>query len=384
MTESQLIGVVLFVIYLIDGAVWLRHGSFLFVGGNRIKSASDGLGNQHGVVATLALWPPFGRSFQVDYRPFAICRDGVLLGAYERPAIVRRPNDREEIERRLIRWEGVAGVAARDRFIVFGDGSRVGTGGELQAIQWAEQLRGLADVDDERREQAIADYLREELDCEGVEARFREVEDILAPVRWAGGLTLMTLVWAAVWTWHYGAEYTWRGTTVAVGAAVCWTIFCYWRASLKLGVGRLSDRLSNAVTMIVAPPCGVRAAEHLSRYAVQGRHPLAVAAVLLPKEEFLELARLSLADLRSPLPHHEPPAEWRGLLAGYRAALIEEIESMLQRLEIAPESLAAAPSPESELVSHYCPRCLQQTSISGECSDCPEVNLRALDGKPAA
>ena len=141
------------------------------------------------------------------------------------------------------------------------------------------------------------------------------------------------------------------------------------------------ERFTHTLTILLAPMTTMRAHDALSRPLFETFHPLVVAKVFLPKDDFHEFARRVLLDIRQPaLPvcsSTERAAHAAELYA--RTMLRQAAESFLKQSDVEADELCKPPTPADESCLAYCPRCRAQfTTASGVCADCGGLALVAF------
>lgn len=132
------------------------------------------------------------------------------------------------------------------------------------------------------------------------------------------------------------------------------------RAGAALRRRGISPPSGFLVSMIFSPPAAARAASSLARDLFQDFDPLAVAAVLLPRDELLRRVRAELHGAAC------APEDLQGFWIARSAAL----RGMLDVLKIPREALAPPPKRDPEAES-WCPVCdVEYRAGFAVCDDC--------------
>jgi len=134
--------------------------------------------------------------------------------------------------------------------------------------------------------------------------------------------------------------------------------------------GQKEGRWQQVMVLALSPFSAIRANDVLLRDLFCAFHPLAVAWVLLSKEDVRVQAERTL---RQSLFRTDKDA------ASSDAAMRRALESFLAKNGMPQEELLRPPLRESGNCRTYCPLCLAQFVLAeGECPDCGEVQLKTF------
>jgi hypothetical protein len=111
---------------------------------------------------------------------------------------------------------------------------------------------------------------------------------------------------------------------------------------------------SEALPMILSPVAAICAADTLTRSACASFDGLAVVAALAPRDDFVRLARLYYFSSREDV----------------SSAQASRLDPLIDQSLVA--AILEPPSPESDEMKGYCPRC--HTQLVRETGDCPECH----------
>ena len=207
------------------------------------------------------------------------------------------------------------------------------------------------------------------LDEAAIRARLEAHRTESQGLRWLANLLFVHLfVFAPVAAWSRGMVAIWPAllfpSLMLVGALG----FEFRRAHSRLFPDDSFERRSRLSMILLSPLAAVRAGDALSRDLLAGFHPLAVGAVLGPRDAVADDARRTLHDLAA--------REGAEGATGPASRLRRSLERMLTRAGWPPAVLARPPEPAPGGRS-FCPRCHEQYRLdAGECADCPGVALR--------
>lgn len=226
------------------------------------------------------------------------------------------------------------------------------------------------------------------LDAEAVAARVEEYRSRSGALRVLCNLLFLSMfVLAPALVRWQGLGRWWMPLLAALVLLMAATLFAYRRAHGALYPGQSAERRKRIAALLFSPPAVARAHDALARDLLAPFHPLAAAAALSPREEFLDLARRALVDARAAAPgaaagDASAAAGRGGARAGKPAApgpSVGEIEALVRRAGARPEELLAPPARPEAHARSYCPRChCQYTFAAGACADCGGLGLQPL------
>jgi hypothetical protein len=125
----------------------------------------------------------------------------------------------------------------------------------------------------------------------------------------------------------------------------------------------------------------MRAVDALSRDLLAEFHPLAAAAVLLPREEFAVLLEMGLRDALHPLPVLRDVPDERTMAAAedWRARSVRALEAFARAQGVHGTPWREVPRRSDPDHVVFCPRCSQQfTRAAPGCDRCLELPLESL------
>ena len=373
--ESLLL--VLVALYLAECLVWLRRGAVGFFNlcglrrtRWRLRQPGSTLANQHGAVTFANPLPPLGTVFFGQQPPFSISADA----AFAHTAACLNPTWRPASTARLVRFDEIKSITRDGRKVLVNEGLFLKAMSPFVARRVVKELRELREAPAVRREEIIRRTLAASFDEAAVRARAEEFHRQSATLRaLANSLFLFLYVLAPLLVWRF-AFLNVVGWLVAGLLAHTVTIaFLFRRAHGRLYPGGHEERFTPFLTMLLAPPSAIRAADVLGKPLLEDFHALAVAKALLVPKDFREFARRVLLDLRYPMfpvcPLADPLAVKTEEL--FRALLRVEAEQFVRRAGLNLEELLRPPARSEAIHTAYCPRCEEQFVTSeSTCADC--------------
>lgn len=333
------------VLYAVDCLAWVGALDLLFVRRLWGWSAVAGRG------VRLAGLLPLDLAFSAA-GPVAIpARDGLLL-----PEPTVRGADVYDPERwTLLPWENVR-PEVEESMLRVGGPHRV----RFPSRGHAEEFRDRLGLAPEERAKRL-------LDLDAAQARldaFREETQLLRVLSW-GLFVLTLLLLPAVLYLHPGPELLLAPLLAGVLAfylAVVGTAAFVGSRLRRDGLLRRSAPLS---TLLLSPVSAIRAVPALGRHLFEGSDPLAVAALLLPRDRFLARARAELHG--SAFAAERGEEGWRLHWRERRKALLR----LLDRMGIGEAEALAAPERRDSEAQSWCPFCgTEYRSPKGSCEDC--------------
>ena len=322
--------------------------------------------------------PPLGCAVIAHQWPLSLSPRGVL--AFVAQSV--NPDSLSLHTGIFFRWEDIQSVAADSRKILVNRKVFVHTDSPRYARLLAKLLQRLAKLPDSERELAVKRAVNESLNAEAVQQRFQEFRPGSHRLRHRCNLLFIVLfLLAPALVWRFGLNRVGLACLMGVIGLVVLIAMEFLQQHKRLFPGEKSDRAAPLVTMFLAPPAAIRAWDALARQLIVEFHPLAVARILCPPDEFRRFARRILLDLWHPIAPGCPfdGLEPQAVEAWFRKNLIEATEAMLRQAKLNLEELTQAPVRAEESHS-YCPRCDSQfVSERGICADCGGVPLRRFE-----
>lgn len=381
MSDRESLLLALVVLHLLEGVLWLSHGTLLFRKGLRRRfgwvQPGGTAGNRRGGFVVVSPLPPFTGIFAAKPLPLALSDGGVAAFQTE----VLPGTTTLQRSGKSIGWSALKDIQADERKLrlngdVFCEGDSV-----HQAHELAKLLRQLSAADDARRPKLIRSVIADSLDLERLEKTRKDFDQSTAFLRTASLiLTAFLLVLCPLTIWQFG----WLPALWFILPALFLQTGLITASLRKLHRGLYptadDDRFRLTLLCVLAPLVSMRAPAILSRSLLENFHPLAVAAHLLDKESFTPLARGWWHDLNHPLlPAAPADVAAAKIVASFRGLQREAVERFLTAQGLAGDGLLK-PGPRTD-PSHakVCPRCETQfTSAATQCRECGGIVLVAL------
>jgi hypothetical protein len=386
LSDTELILVVLGVIYLIESCAWLRDGNVAFVsflGRFRLRTSSPIANDRGGVVFGSPL--PFDQTLFGEPWPIAISPDGIL--SYSSTSIGIQGNRRPEPIH--LAFDDIKSVEA--------DANRIRVNGQifasLRSPASASALRqAILDVRKRvpgERAKELRKLLRATTDTSRIDQAMDKLQRATAMLRFVTGLLFGQIFFIGpflYYTYHAADDRYWILFKFLVLSGVCWLAICliYYLSHRKLYPTNVAQRRKQVLTYLVSPASALRSADLLGRDTFVLTHPLALACRLCRQVSVHELARRVWIDYRHPLPPTAPlvSAEARAVLEWYRIELGVILSEFLHSLGLDPAELLLPPSAADSGAITYCPRCQRQFVLAaGHCDDCGGMELRSFAEK---
>ncbi len=368
MSALEELYLVLAAIYLADCLVWVRTQSSVFTKRWRTYRRADGGALWGNAQAGLNLaWPlpPLGCVFVSEPLPLALAAEGVC-----------NPSTR-----RLASWEETRRVELHGRELRLGREVLASTSSARATAQLAEELWRLASLAQAERERALDALAEQRFDAATIPARLERMRPErarLLPL--ANALFVYAFVALPLVIEYVGLVPTLLWTASGLLALQAATVLTFARAQARLFPGATGENRGAWLSIALSPPGAMRSADLLSRDFLADRDPLALAAVLLPREDFERCAAERLRAARHVSPPGELAPDAARVLAAARARELRALEALLRRCGLDPERLDAPPERLGEDCLAYCPRCrAQYLHSSGTCEPCSGVALRAFE-----
>ena len=381
MSDRESLLLALVVLHLLEGVLWLSHGTLLFRRDLRRRfgwvQPGATVGNRRGGFVLVSPLPPFTGVFAAKPLPLAISAEGVAAFQTE----VLPGTTTLQRSGRSIGWAMLKDVHADERKLrlngdVFFEGDSV-----HQAHELAKLLRQLSDAGDGNRPALIRAFVEERLDPKALRKTLADFDQSTSFLRTASlVLTVFFLILCPLTVWRFG----WM--------PALWFILPVLLLQTALITAKLrkvhrglypkadEDRFRLTLLCLLAPLVAMRAPAILSRSLLEGFHPLAVAAGLLDKESFKSIARGWWRDLTHPLLPAAPGDDAAaGIVESFRALQRDAVERFLAGQGISAEELLKPAARTDSSHTLYCPRCETQfTSTAAHCRECGGIVLAKI------
>jgi len=355
MSELGTLFAVVVLVYLVQCIVWVGPGSSVFT----LSGAGDGSRKKQGFIwnafelAGVAAnpLPPLRPLVISDWPDFRISPEGCCHIPGEGPPVA-------------VPWEKLTVTTTESRLLC--NGSPVLKAGEAQICECADMLARIRKLKRGKRQAAIENRLRRSLRESTVRRKLLVFRRRSQWLRVLANLQFFLLFVAAPLGFRLLGLKRILWPLIAAVALLSISITTeFWALHKAVSAKAGGTILKSALTMLLSPVAAMRACDIISRDLFAGYHPLAVAAALLPREEFRVFAGEQLRACR----FSEYPAAYDG------QTLERLMEQLVRRQGIVTEELMRPRNREDNCVA-YCPRCLAQyRKQRSECADCGHPGL---------
>lgn len=249
---------------------------------------------------------------------------------------------------------------------------------EYAAGAWCTLIRSVHAAPAADRAALIAAALRERCDAAEVALVATRAGAATGGIRLICNLLLVYLFGLApAAIWRYGVVNTWL--LLLLGLLPLWlgAVVAYHVAHRGLYPARRGQRWLHMLTSTLLPIGAIRAVDAITRDALVGFHPAAIARALCRPDVHRAYLQELLADAIFSPP---APADLGGeIRTWFRALLRRELGGLAHASGLTLDQLHAPPEADSGDCQRWCPRCRGQFVISApECPTCPGVALRAF------
>ena len=342
--------------FLLDAVVQLRRGQVVFArtGLERYRLLGPGL--------HLAGALPFGAALIAYELPFLPTREGLWVfdpDARHAPPVILA----DAVS--FIPWASLGTVQGEGMAVKGGSRVLFRARSPRAARALSAELAALASETEGAREAGIKRWLEARCDVEAAHAQWKRVRRP-AFVAAAFGTVESLVLFGAVPALAFlpGADVLgWERMAVLLGlshlGALCGAAWALARSGASA-----ADVTSALSTLLFFPPYAARAGLHALRDALSGFEPLAVGAVVLPRADFLRLARRELVRTEESL-----EATRRLGLAPFWDARREALKRLLVAAGTSEREVLAPP--HAHEAAAWCPLCATEYRAGfARCSDC--------------
>jgi hypothetical protein len=382
MSDTQLLLLVLVLVYLWECTHWVRRGSVTWVRfwGKRWRAFHPGgvVGNQHGGAVPSQPLPPLGGITVARQFPLSLSPEGVL--AYVAYSV--NPQGRPAQSGRWWRWDAIQKVEADFKKVRVNGEVFLSLGSPTYAQYVAAQLEMLRKLPQAQRAEAVRSLCQKQFDTNELQKQWEQFTRLARPLRGLGNVLffyLFALIPAVVW--YFGIVLTWLWLGIGLLALTFSTATIFKRRHATLFPAADDDRFTQFLIILLSPASAVRAQDILSRPVLEAFHPLAAAQVLGGEVALRELAARMWREVNHPARPVCPGGDAQATAAEEfaRGLFREELVNFFRRQKLNESEFSRAPEPADANCRSYCPRCEAQfTKSGGECADCGGIPLMAF------
>lgn len=381
MTEGQTLFLILSLLYLSDCLVWIGRRTVLFSSRWchrwRASFAGEHFGNADGSVKLLNPFPPLGSNFLGHWAPVSMSPAGVCAFTLRAFPDTGRPFQTGMV----LAYEEISESRADGKQLLLNGSRFTKCCTAEQAKSLAELIKRVSSERMEKREKLIRESLVVQFAKEEALNHRAHVSDLAAGMRWnCSAFFIFLYVIAPIMVSAYGLNRFVIPVAVVMLLSALFLSFTYFRAHKTLCPSQSHDRLSNVVKMILCPPVGIRAADFLTLNAMSRFHPVLLADLLLGSES-AAFTRAVISDLKHPIRHDLTDPRALSIVSWHTACELDICMKFLEAQNPTILNDLLAPPSWDGVSSTYCPRCsCQFVTRSGECPDCPGVELLPFSG----
>ena len=367
LNDTELIFVVLGVIYFSECVLWLPETAVVFTGVlKRLRLARQPEVVRRGFNrATLLPLFPFSRTVVTEEFPVACSPAGTAILAGEHTG-------------QFIQWSELTTLSTNQRKLrLNGFVLKVSTSEFATLV--VDVLTTLQGEPDERLAESILQVLHASNDVAAARERIDSVAASVASLRL---VSVMLTFWVFVvgpYLYYLVKPHPELLIRYLIPFGTFWLsgIVLFWLSHRRLLPGSKADRSSRLMTLCLSPGSVMRAADAASRGAFASIDPSAIAlAVMSPAVRDAFISR-RLRELQHPVPFDlvETTEDFAAAHHWWTEQRLVALTASLKKEEVDPAGLLPIPLRDDDANS-WCPRCLCQfIHHSGSCPDCPGIAL---------
>lgn len=376
MTEGQTLYLILSFLYLSECLIWIGKRTVLFFprwpGRWGTLFAGEYFGNANGSVVFLNPLPALGSNFLGHWMPISISPSGICAFTLQAFQGKSRPFQSGMV----LVYEEISESTTEGKYLLINGSRFVKCCSVEQAESIAELINFVSSKPMKKREKIIREFWDLQFAKEKALKHLAQVSDLADGMRWGDSVFFIFLyVITPIMVSAYGLSRLVIPVAVVMLLSALIISVQYFINHKTIFPAESHERLSNVVKMILCPPVAIRSADFLTLKAMSRFHPLLLANILLGSHN-VKFTRAIISDLMHPIRHDLTDSRalsivsWHSSceLAACRKFFNEQCSKTLEEF--------LAPPVWDGISSSYCPRCsCQFTTCSGECPDCPGVEL---------
>lgn len=379
MTDSEMLLVVLAVVYLMECLFWVRPGGMVL---RRwwgrcweLVSPTGFLANDRGHLCWGNPFPPFGCVHVVRSFPFCLAPQGVRIGGIEVRATVGTA-----LEGEYYAFDALQSIEAEEKKLKLNGEVAWRSDSVHQPAALASLLRSLKSSTPAERAVRIRQELAARLELGAIRSRRTEFAERTRTLQVLALLlfgVLFGLCPLAVWM--VGLREALLPMLVGVLIlTIAITVF-FRRQHRHFYPSAADDRFKLTMLTLLVPAVSIRSRDFLQRGLLEQFHPLAVARDLLSPELFAGFARRSWRELKYPFARPQASGETESTATEdwFRRELLSAYETFLAREKIPSRVWMEPPTATDPSHALFCPRC--DTQFTAQASVCVTCGGQALE-----
>lgn len=380
MSDGQTLLLVVSLLYLFECFLWVRKQSVAFLSPwcRRVSITTASFGNANAGFLFVNPLPPLGSVFLSHLSPVSVSPIGIC--AFNLQAL---PNVGRTMQSgQSLTFADITGSGIDGQYLLVNNQRFAKCATTVQAREIADLIKAAARASQSDREGLVRAYVARQFAGDEAARLLRDAASVIRPIRWMGSILFLFLFVAApilVSTFGLLRFFIPIAVVMLVFAVQISLMFRSARKTLFPG----QRRWDQVITMMLCPPVAIRAADLLTRDLLSRYSPV-VLAPLLAGARAQQFVSAFVRDLQHPL-KHDVTDETASEIINWAAN--EQLTFCLEQIKhsnLDQEALLAPPRPSGNS-SSYCPRCeCQFTVSSGECPDCPGLNLVAFSKQSAS
>jgi hypothetical protein len=375
MSDGQSLFIVLAVIYLFECFLWIGKQSLAFLAPwcRQVKIGGGAFGNTRGGILFVNPLPPLGSVYVSHLDPISISPLGVCaFNLQALPAVGRPPQSG-----RFISFSEITAATVDGAYLLVNQQRFVKCATPKQAKEFAGLIAEASKALTTDREGLLRRHTAARFALDDAAQTLREGRRVINPIRWICSILFVFLFVAApVLISIYGLSRLLipiGGVMLLLSAQIS-LMFHSARKALYPG----EPRWDQTLTMVLCPPVSMRAADLLTRDLLSRYSPVVLASIF-GGAHASRFIRAFILDLQHPLKHEVTDESG---VETIRWAAAQQLHFCLEHIKKVSDlkrmKLLAPLQAQGTAVTH-CPRCeCQFTVASGECPDCPGLELIAF------
>jgi len=260
-----------------------------------LKHPGAVLGNQRGGFVFAPPLPPLGTLLTAHQFPLSISPEAMLAFA----AANINSGARTQQTGALVSFGELRTVEVHGRKLLLNGQMFLKAATPTFADYLAGKIRELMKIPNEERPRFIEKLVKATFDTRNIEARFQQFRKATNCTRLlTNSLFAYLFGFAPALIWTVGLSQSWLGLLIGLFLFTLATALFFRSAHKWFHPAAEDERFTHFVTILLSPATAIRANDVLSRPLLETFHPLAIAKIFCPEEEFHSFARRVLIELR--------------------------------------------------------------------------------------
>jgi hypothetical protein len=286
-------------------------------------------------------------------------------------------NNNSRSTARAFTYDEISEVKTEGKHLLLNGNRFIKCDSEKQSEFFKIFIKKLLSEQTQNREKRICEFFATQFSKNEALTQLTLLNRVLIVLKWVSSILFVLIFFITpIAVYLYGLNHTIIPVAIIIFATDLFISAYYWHIHRIYYPSHYLERISNTIKMILCPPSCIRSVDLMAFSGMSRYHPLLLAHLLLPPDNFFAFAHTVIRDLNYPIRHETTDSRALAIASWHRMTELDACIKLLNKeYSMASDVFLAPPSWDGASFA-YCPRCLCQFATqSRECPDCPGVEL---------